>query len=193
MLEASENQIGISKQPVMNVVQIKDKMFTTYLSSERIQGRIADLASDINRDYAGKKPLLLCVLNGAFMFASDLMKKLTVECEISFVRVKSYEGTQSSGEMKELLGLTESIEDRDVILIEDIVDTGHTLSLLLKDLESKKPASLRTAILLHKPEAVKVPLNLDYVAFDIPNDFIVGYGLDYDGFGRNLNDIYVIC
>lgn len=192
-MKASEHQYGISKQSVMSTIQVKDKIFTIYLSSERIQSRIAELADTINHDYAGKKPLLLCVLNGAFMFAADLMKRLTIECEISFVRVKSYEGTQSTGKVKELLGLTEEIVNRDVILIEDIVDTGHTLSLLLKDLQSRQPASLRTAILLHKPESVKVPLILDYVAFEIPNDFIVGYGLDYDGLGRNLNDIYVIC
>jgi len=177
----------------MSTILVKDKTFTPYLSSENIQSRINELAAEINRDYTGKKPLLLCVLTGAFMFAADLMKRLTIDCEISFVRVKSYQGTQSTGEIKELLGLTEEIAGRDIILIEDIVDTGHTLSLLLSDLRSRKPESLKTAILLYKPEAAKVALSLDYVAFTIPNDFIVGYGLDYDGYGRNLNDIYVIC
>lgn len=177
----------------MKTIQVKDKTFKPYLNSESIQKRIEEMAERINRDYAGKNPLLLCVLNGAFMFAADLMKKLTIDCEISFVRVKSYQGTQSTSELKELLGLTEDIAGRDIILIEDIVDTGHTLSLLLQDLESRKPDSLRIAVLLYKPDAVTVQLSLDYVAFEIPNDFIVGYGLDYDGYGRNLNDIYVIC
>ncbi len=177
----------------MDTIQVKDKTFRPYLSSKRIQERVANLADQINRDYAGKNPLLLCVLNGAFMFAADLMKKLTIDCEISFIRVKSYEGIHSTGELKEVIGLNEVIAGRDVILIEDIVDTGHTLSMLIKELSSHQPESLRTAVLLYKPEAVTADLSLDYVAFEIPNDFIVGYGLDYDGNGRNLNDIYVIC
>ncbi len=177
----------------METIQVKDKIFRPYLSSERIQERVALLADRINRDYEGKNPLLLCVLNGAFMFASDLMKKLTIDCEISFIRVKSYEGTRSTGELKEVIGLNEEIAGRDVILIEDIVDTGRTLSLLIEDLRLRQPVSLRTAVLLYKPEAVQTPMTPDYVAFEIPNDFIVGYGLDYDGNGRNLNDIFVIC
>lgn len=177
----------------MNTVQVKDKTFRTYLTQQEILGKIDEIAARINRDLAGKNPLFICVLNGAFMFASDLMKKIDIDCEISFIRLKSYVGTQSSGATKEILGLTESIEGRTVVLIEDIVDTGHTMVKLLEMLHEQKPASVHTAILLHKPDAVEVELSLDYVAFEIPNDFIVGYGLDYDGNGRNLNDIYVIC
>lgn len=177
----------------METIQVKDKIFRPYLSSERIQERVALLADQINHDYEGRNPLLLCVLNGAFMFASDLMKKLTIDCEISFIRVKSYEGTRSTGDLKEVIGLNDEIAGRDVILIEDIVDTGRTLSLLIEDLRLRQPESLCTAVLLYKPEAVQTAITPDYVAFEIPNDFIVGYGLDYDGNGRNLNDIFVIC
>lgn len=177
----------------MITVQVKDKTFKPYLSQKEILGKIDEMAQKINHDLAGKNPLFICVLNGAFMFASDLMKKINIDCEISFIRLKSYVGTQSTGATKEILGLTEKIEGRTVVLIEDIVDTGHTMVKLLDMFAQQNPASVHTAVLLYKPEAVEVELELDYVAFSIPNDFIVGYGLDYDGNGRNLNDIYVIC
>ncbi|MDD2797902.1 MAG: hypoxanthine phosphoribosyltransferase [Bacteroidales bacterium] len=177
----------------MATVQVKDKVFKPYLSEKQILAKIDELAQRINRDLAGKNPLFVCVLNGAFMFASDLMKKVTIDCEVSFIRLKSYHGTSSTGVTKEILGLVDDIEGRTVVLIEDIVDTGRTLVGLYESLNAFKPESIRTAVLLYKPDAVECEVSLDYVAFEIPNDFIVGYGLDYDGNGRNLNDIYVIC
>lgn len=177
----------------MTTVQVRDKVFKPYLSEEQILAKIDVLAERINRDLAGKNPLFVCVLNGAFMFASDLMKKVHIDCEIAFIRLKSYEGTNSTGVTKEILGLVDDIEGRTVVLIEDIVDTGRTLIGLYDSLNKLNPESIRTAVLLFKPDAVECEVSLDYVAFEIPNDFIVGYGLDYDGNGRNLNDIYVIC
>lgn len=177
----------------MTTVKVKDKVFKPYLSEQQILAKIDELAARINKDLDGKNPLFICVLNGAFMFASDLMKKVTIDCEISFIRLKSYHGTSSTGVTKEILGLVDNIEGRTVVLIEDIVDTGRTLVCLLSTLNEQKPESIRTAVLLYKPDAVECEVSLDYVAFEIPNDFIVGYGLDYDGNGRNLNDIYVIC
>ncbi len=177
----------------MKTVRVKDKTFKPYLSESEIIAKTAELAEKINRDMAGKNPLFICVLNGAFMFAADLMKRVTIDCEISFIRLKSYEGTTSTGNHKQIMGLTEPIAGRTVVVIEDIVDTGRTLSHLLEDLQGMQPESVSTAVLLFKPDAVECEVKLDYVAFEIPNDFIVGYGLDYDGNGRNLNDIYVIC
>jgi len=177
----------------MKSVRVKDKTFKPYLSESEILTKTAELAERINRDFEGKNPLFICVLNGAFMFAADLMKRVTIDCEISFIRLKSYEGTSSTGNHKQIMGLTESIEGRTIVVIEDIVDTGRTLSHLLEDLEKMAPESVSTAVLLFKPDAVECEVKLDYVAFEIPNDFIVGYGLDFDGNGRNLNDIYVIC
>lgn len=177
----------------MTIVQVKDKTFKPYLSEKQILAKIDELAAQINIDLAGKNPLFICVLNGAFMFASDLLKKVTIDCEISFIRLKSYHGTSSTGETKEILGLIDDIEGRTIVLIEDIVDTGRTLVSLYASLNKQNPESIKTAVLLYKPDAVECELTLDYVAFEIPNDFIVGYGLDYDGNGRNLNDIYVIC
>lgn len=176
----------------MATVQVRDKVFKSYLSEAQILARIDVLAERINRDLAGKNPLFICVLNGAFMFASDLMKRVHIDCEIAFIRLKSYEGINSTGKSKEILGLVDGIEGRTVVLIEDIVDTGRTLVGLYGSLNKMNPESIRTAVLLFKPDAVECKVSLDYVAFEIPNDFIVGYGLDYDGNGRNLNDIYVI-
>lgn len=177
----------------MTTVQVKDKVFKPYLTEQQILAKIDELAARINRDLEGQNPLFICVLNGAFMFASDLMKKVHIDCEIAFIRLKSYEGTSSTGVTKEILGLVDNIEGRTVVLIEDIVDTGRTLVKLYESLHKMNPKSIRTAVLLFKPEAVECDVTLEYVAFEIPNDFIVGYGLDYDGYGRNLNDIYVIC
>lgn len=176
----------------MENIKIKDKEFSLFISEETILSQIDRVAEEINRDLAGKNPLFICVLNGAFMFASDLMKRVSIPSEISFVKLSSYEGTSSTGNLKEIMGLQENIEGREVVVVEDIVDTGHTMASMLGQLRGKNPANLRVATLLFKPAALKAEVTLDYVAMEIPNDFIVGYGLDYDGYGRNLADIYKI-
>ncbi|MGL5957216.1 MAG: hypoxanthine phosphoribosyltransferase, partial [Phocaeicola sp.] len=154
---------------------------------------VARVANEINRDLAGEEPLLVSVLNGAFIFTADLMRNITLPHEVSFVRVASYEGTESTGTIKNLIGLNENIEGRSVIIVEDIVDTGFTMNYLVDALKAKNPKEVRIATLLLKPDKLKVELNIDYIAMSIPNDFIVGYGLDYDGQGRNYRDIYVVA
>lgn len=176
----------------MKSVKIKDKEFEIFIPEATIGEAINKIAVQINKELDGKDPLFVCVLNGSFMFAAELMKKLTIPCEISFVRMASYQGTSSTGKIKEVYGLEEKITDRTVVIIEDIVDTGHTMSLILEQLSIQKPKELKIATLLFKPEALKSPIDIDYVALEIPNDFIVGFGLDYDGYGRNLADIYKI-
>ena len=162
-----------------------------YLPAAQLGLAVQKIAARINEDYAGRCPLFVAVLTGSFMFAVDLLKHVTVDCEIAFIRVASYEGTQSTGQLKELLGLHEEVAGRDVIILEDIVDTGHTMHALLAQLSAKKPASLEVATLFFKPASLQHELSLRYVGLEIPNDFIVGYGLDYDGLGRNLPDVYV--
>jgi hypoxanthine phosphoribosyltransferase len=176
----------------MENVKIKDKEFALFIPEAKILEQIGRVAEEINRDLADKNPLFVCVLNGAFMFAADLMKRVDISSEISFVKLSSYKGTASTGKLKELIGLQEDIEGRSVVVVEDIVDTGHTMVSVIEQLKQKKPADVRIATLLYKPNALKVELKLDYVAMEIPNDFILGYGLDYDGYGRNLADIYKI-
>ncbi len=167
--------------------------FVPYLDRETIAREVKRVATEIRRDYEGKRPLFLCVLNGAFMFAADLLRETGLnDASISFVRYSSYEGTSSSGRIKELMGLTEDIEGRDVIIVEDIVDTGLTASYMVDDLRRRNPDSIRFATLLYKPSSSKTGFKPDYVAFDIPPKFIIGYGLDLDGRVRNLKDIYVI-
>ncbi|MES1221981.1 MAG: hypoxanthine phosphoribosyltransferase [Bacteroidota bacterium] len=174
----------------MSVIKVHDKNFETFLSEETIQKRVKELAVIINKDYKGKRPLFIGILNGAFMFASDLFKNLEIEAEICFIKLISYQGTKSSGKVVTSIGLMEDIHGRDVILVEDIVDTGKTLTDFLPGLRHQQPASLKIAALLHKPDATEYPLTIDYLAFTIPNKFVVGYGLDYDGLGRNLKEIY---
>jgi hypoxanthine phosphoribosyltransferase len=174
----------------MSIVKIHDREFVKTISAEEIAAQVKRVAGDINRDYAGKRPLLLGVLNGCFMFASDLMKNLEIECEISFVKFSSYEGADTTGTVKQVMGLNESIEGRDVIIVEDIVDTGLTMHKMLEVLGNSKPASLAIASLFLKPARLRVPVEVKYSAFEIPDRFIVGYGLDYDGLGRNLPDVY---
>ena len=174
----------------MSIMKIHDREFVKTISAEEIAAQVKRVAGDINRDYAGKRPLLLGVLNGCFMFASDLMKNLEIECEISFVKFSSYEGADTTGTVKQVMGLNESIEGRDVIIIEDIVDTGLTMHKMLEVLGNSKPASLAIASLFLKPARLRVPVEVKYSAFEIPDRFIVGYGLDYDGLGRNLPDVY---
>ncbi|EEZ19269.1 hypoxanthine phosphoribosyltransferase [Bacteroides sp. 3_1_33FAA] len=181
-----------NKIAVMDTIQIKDKRFTPFIPEERILKEVARVASEINRDLEGANPLFLSVLNGAFMFAADLMRNLTIPSEISFVKLASYAGTSSTGKVKELVGLNDNIEGRTVVIVEDIVDTGVTMKHLLETLQAGKPKEIRIATLLLKPDKLEVELDIHYVAMRIPNDFIVGYGLDYDGLGRNYRDIYTV-
>lgn len=172
------------------VIQVLDKKFEPYITSEKISEQIAVLGARINADYAGKKPLFIAILNGSFMFASDLFKELTIEAEICFIKLASYKGTKSTGNVITSIGLDMPLQDRHVIIVEDIVDTGKTLSEFLPQLVNQQPASLKIAALLHKPEALVHPLTIDYLGFSVPNKFLLGYGLDYDGLGRNLKEIY---
>ena len=174
----------------MERVRVKDRDFSTYLTEAAIAEKVAQIANAINRDFAGKKPLFIAILNGAFMFASDLFKHITIDAEISFIKLASYKGMKSSGNVITAIGLEQDLYGRDVIIVEDIVDTGKTLYHFLPQLQHQHPASLNIAALLHKPEATMFPLQLNYIGFSIPNEFVVGYGLDYDGLGRNLKEIY---
>jgi hypoxanthine phosphoribosyltransferase len=176
----------------MNSVKLHDKEFSKFISFEEIQAAIEKITVRINADYTGKKPLFVAVLNGSFMFAADLLKKVNIDCEISFVKLASYHGISSTGSVTELIGFTENVEGRDIIILEDIVDTGLTLEKVIEIFKHKNCASLKIATLLLKPEAFKKDYKVDYVAIEIPNEFIVGYGLDYDGLGRNLKDIYKV-
>ena len=176
----------------MSIVKIKDKTFKTSIPEVEIQQRVKEVADHINRDMADKNPLLLAVLNGSFMFAADLMKNITIPCEISFVKLASYQGTQSTGEVKEVIGINEDLAGRTVIIVEDIVESGLTIQRMLDSLGTRNPDSIDVCTLLLNPDRLKVDLDIKYVAFSIPNDFILGYGLDYDQQGRNLRDIYTL-
>lgn len=173
-------------------VQVHDKSFEIYLSEEVIQQRIRELAGEINRDYKGVRPLFIAILNGSFMFAADLFRSLDIEAELCFIKLASYKGMKSSGNVVTSIGLEDDLYGREVIIVEDIVDTGKTLYDFMPKLLHQQPKSLKIAALLHKSEATEFPLKLDYVGFDIPNKFVVGYGLDYDGLGRNLRQIYQV-
>lgn len=176
----------------MDAIQIKDKMFTVSIKEQDILKEVTRVANEINRDLAGKNPLFLSVLNGSFMFTADLLKRITIPCEISFIKLASYQGVASTGKIKEVIGINEDLTDRTIVIVEDIVDTGFTMQRLLETLGTRNPKEIRIASLLLKPDKLKVKLDIDYVAMSIPNDFIVGYGLDYDGFGRNYPDIYTV-
>lgn len=176
----------------MSVIQIKDKRFKTFIPEEQIMKEVARVADEINRDLSGTNPLFISVLNGSFMFTADLMKHLTMPCEVSFVKLASYEGTSSTSKVKELVGLGDDITGRTVVIVEDIVDTGLTMKQLVETLRARGPKDIKIATLLVKPDKLKVELDINYVAMNIPNDFIVGYGLDYDGLGRNYRDIYTV-
>jgi hypoxanthine phosphoribosyltransferase len=169
---------------------LKDKVFKKYIGSDEIQNAIRTLAARINQEMADKDPIFIVVLNGAFIFASDLLKKVKVDCEIAFVKLSSYSGTESTGIVKEVMGLDISLKDRTVIIIEDIVDTGLTLEHFLQHVWEMKPKDVKIAACLLKPDAFKMKFPVDYLCFSIPNEFVLGYGLDYDGFGRNSSDIY---
>jgi hypoxanthine phosphoribosyltransferase len=176
----------------MSIVKVKDKTFKTFIPEEEIQRRVKAVAEKLNKDMAGKNPLFLAVLNGSFIFAADLMRYITIPCEISFVKLASYEGTTSTGKIKEVVGINQDLKDRTVVIVEDIVDTGHTMKHMLESLSKHNPESLHICTLLVKPGKLEEDLNIEYPAMEIPNDFIVGYGLDYDQQGRNLRDIYTI-
>lgn len=174
----------------MPVVKVHDKSFDTYLSEETILSRIKEMATVINKDYAGKRPFFIAILNGSFMFASDLFKQLNIDAELCFIKLASYKGMKSSGNVVTSIGLDDDLYGKDVVIVEDIVDTGKTLHNFLPRLLHQQPRSLKIATLLHKSAATQYHLTLDYIGFDIPDKFVVGYGLDYDGLGRNFKEIY---
>jgi len=171
-------------------MKVHDKEFDKFIDEGKINDRVKEIAKQINKDYKGKTPLFIAILNGSFMFAADLMKEVTIPSEISFVRVASYEDMQSSGDIKKLIGLSENIFNREVIVIEDIIDSGLTMSKMLEEFTSLGAKNVSIASLLTKPDNMKLEIEVKYLGFEIPNKFVVGYGLDYDGLGRNLKDIY---
>ena len=171
-------------------IQVHDKYFEPYLSAKEIVAKVKELAEKISKDYEGKRPLFISILNGSFMFSADLFKYLTIEAEICFIKLASYKGTKSSGQIITAIGLDIDIHGRDIIILEDIIDTGKTINQFLPQVYNQQPSSLKIAILLHKPEATVYPVQIDYICFTIPNKFVLGYGLDYDGLGRNLSELY---
>ena len=172
------------------IVQVHDRYFEPFIAEEAIQKEVGRLALEMNRDLTGKDPIFLGILNGAFMFASDLYKQLTFPCQITFLKLASYSGTESTGSVKQLIGINRDLKDRVVVVLEDIVDTGVTLETIIRQLSGYQPAEILVATFLHKPEATVRKVKLDYVGMEIPNNFILGYGLDYDGYGRNFREIY---
>lgn len=176
----------------MENIKILDKEFKPYLSASEIQTKISVIASKLNKELEGKDPLFMGILNGSFMFASDLYKQISVPSQITFLKLASYQGTGSTGNVKRLIGINENIKDKTVVVVEDIVDTGITLDSIIKQLNGYEPKEIIVVTLMFKPDSYTKDFKINYFAFDIPNDFIVGYGLDYDGYGRNLADIYVI-
>lgn len=174
----------------MSIITVKDKSFEPYITAASIDEALVKMASRLKKDYEGKQPLFLAILNGAFIFAADLFKKIDFEAEICFIKLASYKGTKSTGTVITSIGLDQSLRDRHVIILEDIVDTGKTLTEFMPQLRDQQPASLKIAALLHKPEALQYSLTIDYLGFEVPNKFLLGYGLDYDGLARNLPMIY---
>lgn len=174
----------------MDLVKIKDKTFRPYISTSEIESIVAHLASQINRDYQEKSPLFLVILNGAFIFASDLIRKVEVGCRVSCIKVSSYQGVQSRGKADTLLGLQENLRDEDVIIVEDIVETGNSMEHILNMVQQQHPRSLRVCTLLFKPENFRKQFPVHYVGKSVSQEFVVGYGFDYDGYGRNLPMIY---
>ena len=182
----------ISSFCVMNIVKIKDKSFRVSIPEAEIKSRVKAVAEQINKDLEGKNPLFLCVLNGSFIFAADLYREITIPSNISFVKLASYQGTISTGKVQEVIGLNEDISGRTVVIVEDIVDTGRTMRQMIESLGTRNPESVHICALFVKPDKVEEPIDVEYAAFSIPDDFIVGYGLDYDQDGRGLKDVYTI-
>lgn len=176
----------------MQTIEVKDKRFAVSIPETEILKQVKRVAEEINRDYAGQEPVFLAVLNGSFIFAADLLREVTLPCEISFVKLASYQGTSSTGTIREMIGLGVDITDRPVIIVEDIVDTGLTMAHMIDTLRKHNPRSIDICTLLLKPEKLTVDLDIRYCAIQIPNEFILGYGLDYDGQGRNTRDIYTV-
>ena len=176
----------------MSIVKIKDKTFQTSITEAEIKQRVKELAIRISKDLEGKNPLLLGVLNGSFIFAAALMREMTIPCEISFVKLASYQGITSTGKVHEVLGINENLTGRDIVIVEDIVDTGRTMKQMVESLGTRNPASVHICTLFVKPDKMEEPLDIEYAAFSIPNDFILGYGLDYDQQGRGLKEIYTL-
>jgi hypoxanthine phosphoribosyltransferase len=177
----------------MALVKVKDKTFRPFINKQTLQLRIAELGATISKDYAGLNPLFIGILNGSFIFAADLFRNISTDAEISFIKLASYQGTTSTGTVVTAIGLDETLNGRHVIIVEDIVDTGKTMSSFLPELMDRRPASVKIASLLIKPDALKYDVKVDYFGFKISNEFVVGYGLDYDGFGRNLPELYQIA
>jgi hypoxanthine phosphoribosyltransferase len=177
----------------MSTIKLHDKSFDTYLSEREIQEKVKSIANQISKEYKDRRPLFIAILNGSFMFAADLFKYLTIDAEISFIKMVSYKGMKSSGNVITSIGLEADLFGREVIIVEDIVDTGKTLHEFLPKLDHQQPKSLKIAALLHKPEATQFSLQIDYLGFSIPDKFVVGYGLDYDGLGRNYKEIYQLA
>jgi len=175
------------------LITIKDKQFKPYITQQKIAGRVKKLADQINIELKNEFPLFLAVLNGSFMFAADLLKEIEIPCEISFIKLSSYQGLNSTGTITELIGLNENIDGRTVVIIEDIVDSGLTLEKINTVLKDKKVKQVKTATILMKPESYTKKYSVDYIGFEIPNDFVIGYGLDYEGLGRNLKEIHVLA
>ena len=176
----------------MSIVKIKDKTFETSIPEASIKERVRQLAQQMSKDLDGKNPVLLGVLNGSFIFAADLMREMTIPCEISFVKLASYQGTTSTGKVHEVLGINEDLSGRHVVIVEDIVDTGRTMKQMVESLGTRNPASIHICTLFVKPDKLEEQLDIEYAAFSIPNDFIVGYGLDYDQQGRGLKEIFTL-
>ncbi len=176
----------------MQTIRLKDNTFTMAITAEELERQVSRVASEMNRDYEGQRPLLLAVLNGAFVFAADLMRRLTVDCEVEFVKLASYQGERSGGQVRDIIGLHTDIEGRQVIVVEDIIDTGLTMLHMVETLKSRHPASVDICTLLLKPGKLQTKLDVRYCAMEVADDFLVGYGLDYDGLGRNYKDIYSI-
>jgi len=174
----------------MSIVRIKDKTFETSISAEEIAKRVKELGQQLSKDFEGKNPLFLAVLNGSFIFAADLMREITIPCEISFVKLASYQGTTSTGKIKEVIGINEDLSGRTVVIVEDIVESGLTMKRMIETLGTRNPASVHICTLFVKREKLQVDLDIEYAAFSIPNAFIVGYGLDYDQQGRHLKEVY---
>ena len=181
-----------SKITVMKEIRILDKKFMELITEKVLQDRIKELAMKLNKDFAGKEVVFLGILNGAFLFAADLFRHIDLQAKISFVKLASYEGTSSSGSIKELIGWNEEIKNKTIVVIEDIVDTGNTLERIVDELVIRKVSEVKIATMLFKPAAYTKDIPLDYVGFEIPNDFVVGFGLDYDGYGRNLPSVYTL-